>query len=128
MKTMRCFVPLIVCLAAVGGVSADGLQDNSPQTVRRVPRLGLEISAETRNALADKLAQLGSAIEDLRERDDATIHDLLPDVMIYHRAVDQALNFQEFFKEREIAGSDSLLDEGLQRASGLARGAPNRSS
>jgi dienelactone hydrolase len=44
----------------------------------------------------------------------------LPDVQIYHKAVDWALRYNEFFSPKEIATAKELLKQGLARASALA--------
>src|SRR4051794_6112028 len=76
---------------------ADGPADNLAATVRRVPKLGVEVSAPDRKELEEGLADLSASIDKLRNRHDAKTDELLPDVTIFHRAVHDALKYQEFF-------------------------------
>lgn len=111
------------CLAFPVWVDADGVADNDPETVRRVPKLGVEVSAADRQELEQGLASLQAAIQQLREKNDLRTNELLPDVEIFERAVASALKYQEFFAEPEIAQGKELLAEGQGRAEALSRGA-----
>lgn len=93
-----------------------------PPGPRSVPPQGIEVPAEMRGALEARLAELGRAIEPLRASDDPTIAALRPDVLIFHKAVADALEHGEFFKADEFAKADALLAEGLERAAQLAKG------
>src|SRR4051794_25298985 len=95
---------------------ADGPADNLAGSVRRMPKLGVEVSAADRKALEDGLGELAASIEKLRERHDAATDELLPDVLIFHRAVHDALKYQEFFVVQEITKAKDLVTEGKQRA------------
>jgi hypothetical protein len=50
------------------------------------------------------------------------VKNLLPDVEVFHRAVRQALDFNEFFTPDEIKAGHELLRIGLERADQLANG------
>jgi hypothetical protein len=49
---------------------------------------------------------------------------LLPDIMIFHKAVDWALRYNEFFNPKQVATAKSLLEMGNQRLSELKAGKP----
>jgi hypothetical protein len=100
---------------------ADGPTDNSDQ-VRRIPKLGVEVLDADRAELTDGLASLQAKIEKLQASNAALAKELLPDVLIFHRAVDQALQFQEFFDAKEVPVGKALLKEGNQRADQLLAG------
>jgi hypothetical protein len=102
-------------------VMADGPADNTDQ-VRRVPKLGVEVSEADRAELTEGLKSLQAKIEKLSGSSSPLVKELLPDVLIYHRAVDQALRFQEFFDPKEISVGKSLLQQGHQRADQLLAG------
>ncbi len=119
---MRLLAVLIILSSLVAQLRADGPGDNLPDQVRRIPKLGIEVPAEKRQALEAKLADLNRQIEELRQRDDRATQALLPDVQIYSKAVRDALEYQEFFAEKELAVADELLEEGRQRAAELAEG------
>ena len=48
--------------------------------------------------------------------------DLLPDVQIYHKAVDWALRYDEFYKSNEVQVARGLLQQGTERARALRGG------
>ena len=122
-QNLRCILHSLLLLTLLASIAhADGPADNHPDKVRRVPRLGIEPSAEDREKLSQQLSQLGKKIDALRASSNALAHDLLPDVMIYHRAVDVALKHQEFFAPGDIKAAFELLAEGSQRADELANG------
>lgn len=103
-------------------VFADGPADNLPDQVRKIPRLGVEVPAEQTQQLQEGLSKLQSAIDQLNKSKDARIQALIPDVEIYHRAVRCALEFREFFHEREVRVGLELLKQGQQRADQLLKG------
>ena len=110
-------------VVAVAKVRADGPADNNPATVRRVPALGIEVPADVRAELTAQLGRLRQEIDELSRSKDRRILDLLPDVQVFHRAVHDALEYQEFFSEKELIIARRLLEEGLDRASQLQVGA-----
>ncbi|MEY4180426.1 MAG: hypothetical protein RLY70_4000 [Planctomycetota bacterium] len=105
----------LVTLAGVGPSFADGPADNNPLVVRRLPKLGVEVPAEKRQALEVGLAKLGALIDALRKRTDPLSRELWPDVAIYHKAVHDALAYQEFHQPKEIDDAARLLEIGEQR-------------
>lgn len=84
--------------------------------VKPVPPPGIEVPADDRKALEAGLTRLGKSVEALRG------NPLLPDVLIYHKAVRFALEGNEFFKADEILKARELLREGQARADALLRG------
>lgn len=119
------FVPnlLFVSLAwAARAALADGPADNAAQNVRRIPKLGIELPAETSQKLLEEVDALEQKIDELRGRNDARTTELLPDVMIYAKAVRDAVKYQEFFDAKELPVADELLKEGRERADQLAGG------
>ena len=118
------FLVLGVSLALVQTrvVIADGPRDNIPGKVRRVPPLGVEVSDTDRQLLEKGLRELGTRIAMIRKHPDAQLRNLLPDVEIYHRAVDNALRYQEFFRAGDVKKGKDVLQAGLDRARLLAEG------
>ena len=87
------------------------------------PPPGLRISEIDRAELEKGVAQLGREIEALRAQTGGTPEErLLPDVMIYHKAVDWALRYNEFFRSNETALARTLLQQGMERARALSEG------
>jgi pimeloyl-ACP methyl ester carboxylesterase len=101
---------------------ADGPADNVAEQVRRIPKLGIDMPDDERARLEEDLAGLNETIQTLASRDEAMVHDLLPDVRIYQKAVHDALAYQEFFDAKELAVAHELLAEGRHRADDLANG------
>ena len=121
---MRIAVGLLM-MSLIGFTSfarADGEGDNHPESVRRIPKLGIEVSEPVRKELRDWLKELNKQIDALRAKKDPRIQELLPDVIIFARAVDEALTYQEFFREVEVQVAQEHLLRGLERAKQLANG------
>ena len=118
--------PWLIHLAALFALPlyADGPGDNLPDKVRRVPPPGLKIDAAERAELKAGAATLGKEIDALRTELKAkqALLDLLPDVQIYHKAVDWALRYDEFFKSNETQVARALLQQGTDRAKSLRAG------
>ena len=73
---------------------ADGPQDNLIENVRRIPALGVEVPADRAASLRNGLTQLQEKIAAVRASNDPAKIALLPDVMIFERAVRVALDHQ----------------------------------
>ncbi len=98
---------------------ADGPADNIPTNVRRIPKLGIDVPAEKKAELENWLAELRKRIGDVRRLGEPRKAELLPDVEIFHKAVHDALVYQEFFDPKEIDFAGTLLRTGLARADEL---------
>lgn len=125
MSDLRLFLYAALSMAAFGMtqlVRADGPADNVPDNVRRVPKIGVEVPDADRQELEVDLKTLAAQIAKLKQIGNPQTKSLLPDVLIYHRAVDQALQHREFFDVKEIPAAKGLLRQGLQRAEQLLAG------
>ena len=112
----------LVCLVAVA--FADGPSDNVAEKVRPIPPKGIAVPAELRTELRAGCDELAKAIDGLRKSlaGNSDLLDLLPDVEVYHKAVDWALKYDEFYDAKEFAAARKLLDHGRERAQQLAAG------
>src|SRR6185295_3701932 len=90
------------------------------QQGKTIPPPGVQIPAADRTELEAGVKQLGAEIDALK----AKHADLIPDVQIYHKAVDWALRHDEFFNVKEVGAAKDLLKTGLDRAKQLADGKP----
>lgn len=105
---------------------------------RRVPPPGLAIKERDRRELEEGVAALGKELDSLRSSSvrvvvaspgadqsrasSIPVTMLLPDVEIYHKAVDWALRYDEFYRNNEVRLAKVLLDHGLDRARALRQG------
>jgi len=118
---------LMICFNSA--LLADGPVDNNPDTVRPVPKVGIEVPDADRQELEAGLAKLGALLERLKPAGEPIPDDpayrarqLYADVAIFHRAVRVALDDQEFFDPKEIDAAKKLLAVGLERAEQLKQG------
>ncbi|MDY3553461.1 prolyl oligopeptidase family serine peptidase [Gemmata sp. JC717] len=104
---------------------ADGPKDNVPDKVRPVPPVGNDIPPADRDAIRAGLAELQQLIKD------AGPHELLPDVLVYEKAVRWALDYKEIFdpapgkdKKPPVPANNvkKVLAAGLERAKALKGG------
>jgi len=112
---------LLVCSIAA---SADGVADNQPDNVRRVPPPGITIAEPVRAELQTGVDALGKKIDALRTDFAAMPNktDLIPDVEIFYNAVRYALKYNEFYNERELGVARNMLVLGNDRADAVRAG------
>jgi dienelactone hydrolase len=98
--------------------------------VRPVPPPGIPIPDADRAALTAEVAALGKEIDALRVALKAkpALLALLPDVMIFHKSVDWALRYDEFFEPNHLDAARQQLALGRQRAKELRDGHPSWNS
>src|SRR4051812_41503802 len=114
-----------LCLFVLA-LPADGPGDNIPDKVRPVPPAGVAIPPEERAELTARLAELTKAIDALPAalKGRPALSELLPDVVVFHKAVDWALRHNELFAPADVGKARKLLDAGLARAKQLREGKP----
>lgn len=119
------FIALMaLTLSSAAFTNADGIQDNIPENVRRVPELGVPVPEDRAASMRTSLGQLQEKIAAINAGKDTSAKSLLPDVMIFERAVRCALDYQEFFDVKDLDKADGLLLEGIKRADQLLAGKP----
>ncbi|MBA63535.1 MAG: hypothetical protein CMJ76_14355 [Planctomycetaceae bacterium] len=101
---------------------ADGEGDNNPEKVRQIPRVGIQVSQANQAKLNAGLDELAELIKKLNLSKSNLALLLLPDVEIYHRAVKDNLEYQEFFSEKDIVKAFTALNSGKKRAQQLLAG------
>lgn len=121
---------VVAALAATVHGQAPIQSANPParRTARRPPP-GIEVPDAIRKELTDQLAPLGQAIDELSTSRDPKVRDLLPDVQIYHKAVRDALQYDEMYlydsdKKSPFPLARQMVEQGLERARQLKEGKP----
>lgn len=92
--------------------------------VRPVPPPGVAIPEPERAALTSRVAELAKEIDALRVslKAQPKLLALLPDVIIFQKAVDWALRYDEFFDIKHVDAAKQQLELGFQRAKELREG------
>jgi pimeloyl-ACP methyl ester carboxylesterase len=112
-----------IAVALVGLVSVLPAQ-TPPPPAKRLPPAGVAIPAAAQTELAAGADALKRELDALSAalRNHARLVALLPDVEIYHKAVDWALRYDEFFDVKHVDVARHLLKVGQERAAQLRRG------
>ncbi len=116
---MRIFVYIVAFVLLFWKVNA---QQNNSIAIRRVPALGIKLNTNDELELKQGLSDLSDAIVLLNKRHDALTKDLIPDVLIFYKAVNYALSYGEFFSLKDVISAKELLKSGQQRAMDLLAG------
>ncbi len=111
---------MLATLALLIPLAFDGPADNQAAQVRRIPKPGIAVPDDQRDSLQQGLDALAESIGRIDPA--SSLAPLLPDVQIFHKAVNDALKYEEFFEEKELAKAAELLTEGSARAEALAKG------
>lgn len=84
---------------------------------KHIPPPGIALSEAERAELVAKTAILRQEIDALAPviATNAQLTAHLPDVEIFHKAVDWALRYDEFFSPKEVAFAKHLIEEGRER-------------
>jgi len=119
-RSLRLAIPALL----LGGHLFAQAPAPAPATVKPIPPPGIAISDGDRSELQSGVTLLGKEITILRHnlQQKPELLALLPDVMIFHKAVDWALRYDEFFDPKQVATAKKLLEMGNQRAMELKAG------
>ncbi|MBM3826603.1 MAG: hypothetical protein FJ410_07810 [Verrucomicrobia bacterium] len=119
-------VAVLAFIAFSASAVADGPKDNLPAAVRPIPPTdkAVPVSEADRAALNASLVELRKDIDAAAKAQarNARLQEFLPDLEIYHKAVDWALRHNEVFKKEEIKSAHELIAEGRARAAAFAKG------
>ena len=90
---------------------------------KQLPPPGVAIPDKDRAELTAGVESLGKEIAALKfSKLAAGMSDLIPDVEIFHKAVDWPLRYNEFYNVKEVGTARDLLKEGMARAAALKEG------
>ena len=94
--------------------------------IKLIPQPGIEIAAADRAELEKGASALAGEIASLRQNLSGKPDQLalIPDIEIFHKAVDWALRYNEFFDPKQVDVALKLLTLGTQRATELKAGRP----
>ncbi len=103
---------------------ADGPSDNSSETVRRVPPVGIAISESIRQELSAEAKMLEANLAEARLRWSRNPQQLRhwADIAIFSKSVDWALRYQEIFKTNEMDSARLQLKTATDRLQALDKG------
>jgi len=120
-----CRLACLAALAVICLVAALPAQ-TPPPPAKRLPPAGIQISDTARAELTAGAAALEKEIQDLEHHlanpTRAEWAALLPDVQVFHKAVDWALRYDEFFDLKHVDTARQLLASGKKRAAQLRSG------
>lgn len=127
------FVRICCAFVLLASVAvADGPKDNVADKVRPIPPLGMELSQQQRTELLTRCKEVRASWHEMlagaegaksknkwqRLKDEARIAGLksfAPEVLVFPRAVEMAVEFQQFYKPGEIDNAKKLLDQAEAR-------------
>ena len=98
-----------------GAAPADGPADNRPENVRPIPPLGIEVAADKKQELLQRCRQVRELWQPLEQNKKISAADLQPEVLVFPRAVELAIELQQFYKAAELDQAARLLDEAIRR-------------
>lgn len=115
--------PLLLWIACLPAF-ADGAADNLAENVRRMPPAGVAIADTARVSLTAEAARLEAGIAEARQllTGKAELLRYLPDVQVFHKAVDWALRYDEFYDTKQAQWAEDQLKEGFSRLEFLKKG------
>lgn len=115
---------LLTFLAAAA--LADGPKDNLPAAVRPIPPTDKAVAfpEADKPALLQELGELRAAIDAAAKAQakNPRLEEFLPDLEIFHKAVDWAQKYGEFFNKSEFKTARELIVEGKARAAAFQKG------
>jgi len=125
-------VPLILLMTnGLQFAYADGPADNQPESVREIPPKGITLEPEARQALLwrckairTQWQSIGSKLKGQENTAElARLKTLEPEVLVFPRAVELAIEFDQFYRPQDLQSASNLLDEATQRIIRISNGA-----
>ena len=107
------FIPYCLVMLLTLIVKADG---------QGLMQKGIQIPAQTKRDLTEALQPLETAVDFIQQSEDPFLQAYAPDVLIYLKAVKDALEHNEFHRENQFDVAERLIVHGLERAALLMNG------
>jgi len=129
-------IVLWTLLLAVSQASlADGPADNNADQVRPIPPPGIELTADQVSELTTQCAAVRKRWDEIVAASEPSqlphrqqrLLDLQPEILVFPRAVEMALEMNQFYKPNDVAMAKRLLDEAARRCELAAAGGDWRS-
>ncbi|MDF1841011.1 MAG: prolyl oligopeptidase family serine peptidase [Rubripirellula sp.] len=115
------FLGFAVLALCSGHIYADGPADNQPDQVRPIPPTGIEISSTVIEALEWRCQVLRAQWQSALKKD-PSIAVMECEVLVFPRAVEMVIEFNQFYKANEPEQASVLLDESARRIEIIQRG------
>ena len=117
-------------LAFGSATPADGPADNKPDAVRVIPPPGMAIDPNARQALLWRCKAIQSQWRSLltqakAKNDPIRLNEIValePEVLVFPRAVELALEYEQFYRSQDLDSASNLLDEATNRISRIQNG------
>lgn len=128
---LLCFVVTVSCFSSV---LADGPADNRSDSVRPIPPPGREVPKDKQATLKNGCFEIRDRWQKLIDKQQAVVTStpnkwakqnqqqrltelktLTPEVLVFPRAIELALELNQFYKPQEIESAQQLLDEARAR-------------
>lgn len=124
LSAVRASLNIIALLAFATTSPAQTPPTPTVTPARHIPPPGITLTDADRAELVAGAAALRQEIDALAPAlaNDAKLLARLPDVEIFHKAVDWALRYNEFFSPKEVEFARQLLTQGHERAAQLRAG------
>lgn len=106
---------MILAFSLPSTTLGDGPSDNLPSQVRPIPPPGIEVPQAAREQLADKAAQIRSAVGAASQADAAS----RAEVLVFARALELALEQGTFYSQADVTQATALAERALRRAKTL---------
>lgn len=115
------YVGLAILALCSGKIYADGPADNQPDQVRPIPPTGIEISSTVIEALEWRCQVLRAQWQSALKKN-PSIAGMESEVLVFPRAVEMVIEFNQFYKANEPEQASVLLDESARRIEIIQRG------
>ena len=111
--------------------NADGPSDNLPEAVRQIPPQGITIEPAAQEALLWRCKAIRTQWESMLKKLNSLspqfnatyLKSLEPEVLVFPRAVEIAIELNQFYRPKDLELASSLLDEATQRLIRISNGA-----
>ena len=118
---------LVTLVFSSSASSFDKDEQDSSDLVEKsplVPLVGINIPENIYRSLEQKSEIFGKKIDQLRiqHKKNPALLKLIPDVQVFHKAIDWGLRHKNFYEVNEFKIAENLLQEGNTRATQLSKG------